>query len=468
MTLFGITVNRRQGALLIADAVLVLLAISVSNTIRLGHDFTPEQILLQWQVRTGASFFAVFVHLSFLYIFECYSTELDYRRAINVVRVGISVGLSGLALSVIYFLLPNWGIGRGVLTVHTFFVMFGLTMCRVVYSSVVGRAHVLRAAAVVGAGPSGRLLAETLGAAENPEMLVTVFIDCRPELAGTELAGVPVVSPALDDLPGQFRALGIREVIIADRDGWDEDLIQRILAARVDGLPVQEMVRVFKRVTGRVPVGYVDNAYFLFGPGFSLNQNVLVRNLFRLFDIGLATIGLILSAPLQILTALAVLIFNGRPVFFAQERLGKDEEPFVLYKFRTMIPDAEKGSGPKWAASDDPRVTRLGRFLRRSRLDEMPQLWNVLSGVMSFIGPRPERKHFVDQLRKEIPFYALRFTVRPGITGWAQVNYRYGASREDAQRKLEYELFYVQEMSLFLNILILAKTVQTILLRRGS
>ncbi len=468
MTLFGITINRRQSFLLLVDAALVLLAINLSNTIRLGHDFSAASLLRQVDVRTGATFFALLVHLSFLYVFECYSTELDYRRAINLVRVGLSVALSGIALSVIYFLLPNWAIGRGVLTVHTLSVMVGLSTWRFLYSAVVVKSHHLRHAVVVGAGPGGRIFAETLEASENPDLRVTAFIDRRPELAGTSVGGIPVSLPDPDDLLGQIRALGVEVIIVADSAGWDEELIQRVLSVRVEGVPVHEMALMFKRITGRVPVGYVDNAYFLFGPGFSLNQNIWVRNLFRLFDIGLASVGLLLSLPLQLLTGLAVLLLNGRPILFAQERLGKDERPFVLYKFRTMIRDAEGLSGPQWSVEDDPRVTRLGRFLRRSRLDEMPQLWNVLKGEMSFIGPRPERKHFVDQLRKKIPFYSLRFTVRPGITGWAQVNYRYGASQEDAQRKLEYELFYIQEMSFFLNILILAKTVQTVLLKRGS
>jgi len=468
MTVFGITINRRQSFLLLADAALVLVAISLSNSIRLGHEFSPSQMLVHWETRPGATFFALRVPLCFLYVFECYSTELDYRRAPNLVRVGLSVVLSGLSLSVIYFLLPNWGIGRGVLTVHTLSVMLGLSVWRFLYSAVVVKSHSLRNAVIVGAGPGGRLLTETLQSQGNPELRIAAFIDNRPELAGTDLAGVPIYPPEADDMGAQIKSLGGHEVIVADRAGVDEELIQRVLELRVGGIPVQELARVFKRVTGRIPVGYVDNAYFLFGPGFSLNQRAWVRNLFRLFDIALGSVGLLLSIPLQILTALAIVLFNGWPIIFTQERLGKDEKPFVLYKFRTMVRDAEKGSGPQWSESDDPRVTRLGRFLRRSRLDEMPQIWNVLKGEMSFIGPRPERKHFVDQLRKEIPFYGLRFTVRPGLTGWAQVNYRYGASSEDAKRKLEYELFYIQEMSLFLNILILAKTVQTVLLKRGS
>jgi len=468
MTLFGITVNRRQTLLLVVDAALVLLAINLSNTIRLGYAFSPAQILHHMDLRTGATSFALLVHLSFLYVFECYSTELDYRRALNVVRVGLSVGLSGLALAVVYYLLPNWSIGRGVLTIHTLSVMVGLTVWRFLYTAAVAKTRTIRNAAVVGAGPGGRLIAETLAARENPELRLVAFIDSRKELDGTDITGIPVMAPETGDLEAQLARLGVGEVIIADRDGWDEELLRRFLRIRVRGLPVTEMVRVFKRITGRVPVGYVDNAYFLFGPGFSLNQRVWVRNLFRLFDIGLASVGLVLSIPLQILTAFAVLAVNGRPILFAQERLGKDKQPFMLYKFRTMVKEAEKHTGPRWSSANDPRVTRLGRFLRRSRLDEMPQIWNVLSGDMSFIGPRPEREHFVNQLRQEIPFYNLRFTVRPGITGWAQVNYRYGASREDALRKLEYELFYIQEMSFFLNILILAKTVQTVLLRRGS
>ncbi len=468
MTLFGITVNRRQSLLLVVDTVIVVLGISLSNSIRLGHEFTPEAILRHWETRTGATVFAILIHLNFLYIFECYSTELNYRQVRNLLRVGIAVVLSGLTLSVLYFLLPNWSFGRGIVTVHTLSVMAALAVWRIFYTSVLQTDQAARTAAVVGAGPGGRLLAETLSSMEHPELRITTFIDLRKNLAGTELAGLPVIAPDLEDFSRQLRNLDVQHVIIADRDGWDDDLIRQILRARIAGFPVAELGQVFKRITGRVPVGYVDDAYFLFGPGFSLHQNIWVRNLFRLFDIGLATVGLVLSVPLQLLTALAIILFNGWPILFAQERLGKDEHPFILYKFRTMVRDAEKATGPKWSTGDDPRVTRLGRFLRRSRLDEMPQLWNVLRGDMSFIGPRPERQHFVDQLREEIPFYSLRFSVRPGLTGWAQVNYPYGASKEDALRKLEYELFYIQEMSLFLNVLILAKTIQTVLLKRGS
>ena len=187
----------------------------------------------------------------------------------------------------------------------------------------------------------------------------------------------------------------------------------------------------------------------------------------RIFDLIAASIGLVVLFPFIVLLVIAVMIDLGWPIFYRAERAGRGGAAFKILKFRSMRP-AGPGEQTHHSGEDDPRISRVGKFMRRYKFDELPQLWNVLKGEMSFIGPRPERKHFVDQLRKEIPFYGLRFTVRPGITGWAQVNFRYGASRKDAQRKLEYELFYIQEVSLFLNILILAKTVQTVLLRRGS
>jgi exopolysaccharide biosynthesis polyprenyl glycosylphosphotransferase len=178
--------------------------------------------------------------------------------------------------------------------------------------------------------------------------------------------------------------------------------------------------------------------------------------------------GLILAAPLMALTAICVKLDSSGPIFFQQERVGKGGKVFVLYKFRSMRADAEQMTGPVWASEDDPRVTRVGRVLRKIRLDETPQMFNVLFGNMSFIGPRPERLVFVNQLKEQIPFYALRFSVKPGITGWAQVKYQYGSTVEDAMEKLQYDLYYVKNMSIFLDLLILLNSLQVVLLSRGA
>jgi len=200
---------------------------------------------------------------------------------------------------------------------------------------------------------------------------------------------------------------------------------------------------------------------------YSTAERGLAAWLQKAFDLCAATAGLVLLLPLHATLFVMVLLFDGRPVFFLQTRLGKDEKPFRLIKFRTMVRDAEKETGRTWTGENDPRVTRLGRVLRRFRLDELPQFINVLAGDMSVIGPRPERPEFVRDLKEKIPYYSYRFAVKPGITGWAQVSYRYGASEEDALEKLQYELYYMKKRSLVLDLLILLKTVHTVLFKPG-
>ncbi|MBN2332642.1 MAG: TIGR03013 family PEP-CTERM/XrtA system glycosyltransferase [Deltaproteobacteria bacterium] len=238
-----------------------------------------------------------------------------------------------------------------------------------------------------------------------------------------------------------------------------------LLQCKMTGMTIVEDIDFYEQLEGKILIDNLRTSWLIFTQGFKKPQRT--RMLKRVIGMILATIGLLISAPVLVLVACAVKLDSRGPVFFIQERLGENEKPFSLIKFRSMRTDAEK-DGPVWAREDDDRVTRVGRFLRKTRLDELPQLINIFKGDMSFVGPRPERKFFIDQLKDEIPYYTQRFTVKPGVTGWAQIRYPYGASVEDAREKLQYELYYIKHLSSMLDLLIVLETIKVVLFGRGG
>jgi sugar transferase (PEP-CTERM system associated) len=270
----------------------------------------------------------------------------------------------------------------------------------------------------------------------------------------------------VEDLPGYVKSNRINRVIVAMGDRKGKLPIEQLLAVKSRGVLIQDATEVYEAITGKVPLESLRLGWLLFSPSFSDFRLVLVYK--RFASILVATAGLLLSLPLLPFVALAIKLSSRGPILYRQKRVGRDGASFNCYKFRTMRADAEADTGATWAADDDPRITAIGRFLRISRLDEIPQLWNVLKGEMSFVGPRPERPEFVQWLSREIPHYHVRHTIRPGITGWAQVRYRYGNSIEDAKEKLRYDLFYVKNISPGFDLLIVFYTIKIILLGRGA
>ncbi|MFT6082793.1 MAG: sugar transferase (PEP-CTERM system associated) [Planctomycetota bacterium] len=313
----------------------------------------------------------------------------------------------------------------------------------------------------------------------SPEALgLSRMIQDNP-MAGFELLGIieEVGQPALETrdtdppLIGTLECLhtkcrdeGISRVIVALKERRGKFPVEALLKCRMDGVIIEEKEAMYERLTGKLAVESMRPSYLIYGSGFT--KAPLTLALKRVLDILASLIGVVLSIPICILTALAIKLTSRGPIFFLQERVGEDGETFRLIKFRTMRTDAEDKSGPVWAAKNDVRVTAVGRFMRLTRIDEIPQFLNILRGQMSFVGPRPERKHFVDQLKQDIPFYPLRHTVKPGLTGWAQVCHPYGASIEDAQEKLRYDLYYIKNMSLLFDVSIMLRTVAVIM--RGS
>jgi len=292
--------------------------------------------------------------------------------------------------------------------------------------------------------------------------------------AGSEGLTTPAAEP---DAPPRVEAseesihdlalrLEVDDIVVAFEERRGSLPTEELLACRLDGIVVQEAEAFYERLTGKIPAEGMRPSYLIFNPGFL--QHPLAAGLKRLVDIALALVGIVLSLPLMIATAILVRLDSPGPILFRQERTGAHGRPFTLLKFRSMRADAEKHTGPVWATQDDPRITRVGKFIRRTRLDEMPQLFNVLAGSMSMVGPRPERPQFVRELEEKIPYYNQRHIVKPGITGWAQINYPYGNTLEDALQKLQYDLFYLKYQSTIFDLSILFHTVKTVILRKGT
>jgi sugar transferase (PEP-CTERM system associated) len=258
----------------------------------------------------------------------------------------------------------------------------------------------------------------------------------------------------------------VDRVVVSLSDARGKLPMEKLLEMKLNGVSFDHLASVYEEYTGKIAVENLRPSWLIFSSGF--RKSAIVGSLKRAIDFVAAAVGLILAAPLMLLVGAAIRLASPGPALYHQERVGRDGQLFTVHKFRSMRLDAEAATGAVWASADDPRITPLGRMLRRTRLDELPQLWNVLRGDMSFVGPRPERPEFVRQLTEQIPYYGQRHIVRPGLTGWAQVRYTYGASVEDAMMKLQYDLYYIKNLSLALDLFILFSTIKTVLLRRGA
>ncbi|MEY4674496.1 MAG: putative undecaprenyl-phosphate N-acetylgalactosaminyl 1-phosphate transferase [Planctomycetota bacterium] len=304
---------------------------------------------------------------------------------------------------------------------------------------------------------------------ENPlsgfELVGLVAEDAQTELAPAEVPWKRVLG-RIEDLPELCVRHGIARVLVCLRERRGRVPVEALLDVRMQGILVEEREAMYERLAGKLAIESMRPSYLIYNQGFGKHPTTLALK--RCMDVALSVLGLVLSMPICLLATVAILATSRGPLFFVQERVGQDGKVFRLVKFRTMRPDAERETGPVWAKVDDDRITPVGRFLRITRIDEIPQFLNVLAGHMSFVGPRPERPHFVAQLTKQLPFYPLRHTVKPGLTGWAQVRIEYGASVEDAMEKLRYDLYYLKNMSALFDMNIVLRTIGVILLGKGA
>ena len=342
--------------------------------------------------------------------------------------------------------------------------MLGLVLVRVVFHvlrrSLVGSPRVL----IVGTGREAQSIADDLRQPGRAQRSVVGFYPAGPEDVRPSAARVFDRSDSISALVQRFQ---VDEVIVAVREQRGGAVpMDQLLDCRLGGTPVLDLAGFYERTKGQVPTESLKASWLVYGHGFV--QGPVRTAVKRAFDVACSSLLLALASPVMLLTALLIKLDSPGPVIYRQERVGLGGRSFMCLKFRSMRTDAERDGVARWATKNDARVTRVGAFIRKCRIDELPQLFSVLKGEMSLVGPRPERPSFVAQLREQIPFYDIRHSVKPGVTGWAQVRYSYGASVEDARRKHEYDLYYVKNNSLFLDLLVLVETVSVVLFREGA
>jgi sugar transferase (PEP-CTERM system associated) len=452
-------IPKRKIILLSGDIIILLSSVSFGYFLRLGEIFNS---LL---VYAGASIINVAAFAVIFYVADLYNLQQNFIsiRAMTKVVISIVAGLI-LITFIFYFILP-YRYGRGVLLTQVIILAPLIFLWRVFFHKWFKAAVRPKNILLMAKDWVSEVLYEELK--NHSEYRVLGLVNGDVELTGnpypTSLAVVNFdqIENVIED--GNVDGIVIDIIYKKPNEFW-----QTLLKLKMSGIEIIGAVNLYQDLTGKIPIHHVNDRWFVYTPGYALLTSNWVQRVKTLFDLAVSFISFILLLPLMALIALAIKLDSQGPIFYRQERIGKDEQKFRLIKFRTMIHNAEEETGAVWAQENDSRNTRVGKYLRLSRLDELPQLINVLKEEMSFIGPRPERPEFVKGLKEKIPYYSMRHSVKPGITGWAQVNYPYGASVEDAIEKVQYDLFYIQNMSLLLEVRILLKSIQVVLLGKGS
>ncbi len=378
-------------------------------------------------------------------------------------RLLVAVSLGVIFLSVLFFLVPSVTFWRSNLFFGMIFAIAGLVAIRFAIGSLISGDALRRRVLVLGAGRRATKLAEL---AARPRASFKIVGNVAMGEPNSAIPGA-IGRDAIRNLSDHVLALDATEVVLAIEERRNSLPLRDLLRVKTTGVGVMDYSTFLERETGRIDLDSVNPSWLIFSDGFSSGR--MLSTIFkRAFDVAVSLLMLSVALPVIIVTAVAIKLESAGPAFYRQRRVGLYNQPFDILKLRSMRQDAEIAGNAIWAAEDDPRITRIGKWIRKVRIDELPQCWSVLKGEMSFVGPRPERPQFVADLERELPFYAERHMVKPGITGWAQINYPYGASTEDARNKLEYDLYYAKNYSPFLDLLILLQTLRVVLWPEGA
>jgi sugar transferase (PEP-CTERM system associated) len=394
-----------------------------------------------------------------------YNSRQRSRLAGLIARVAASVFAGAMLITILFYLFPALHIGRGALLISLVIAFSGSVVARIVFDTLVDEDLFKRRVLVYGSGRRGASIARLRRRSDRRGFVVIGYVPAE----GDEDSEVPSDEelPTTVDLLTLCEKHRVDEIVVAMDDRRRRFPMDQLLECRLEGVEILELVSFLERETGKVRLDLLNPSWMIFSEGFGRGR--IHDTLERAFDIVASLLLLVVAAPIMVLTTLAIKIIEGpkASIFYRQVRVGQYGRPFRLLKFRSMREDAEK-NGAQWAVKNDSRVTPIGAFTRLTRIDELPQILNVLRGEMSFVGPRPERPEFVGQLEERIPYYRERHTIKPGITGWAQLCYPYGSSEQDAIEKLQYDLFYVKNHSLLFYLAILVQTVEVIVWRKGA
>jgi sugar transferase (PEP-CTERM system associated) len=452
---FNVYYPTRTVILILCEALIVCGSFFLASLLVLGPSTMDVLVDRHGLVKIGA---LTVVTILCAYYFDLYEPQQLSAPWEIYFRLLLVIGCLSLLLSVAVLVFPQIDIARYVFFVGLALVVIGLITWRRVFEWISGKAMFRERVFVLGNGEIASNLVSSIRSRKEAGMEVITWDS--PLLQQNDGASFHATLEQVAALRPQ-----IDRVVIAMEERRGELPVDTLLAMRMRGIEIEEVGSLLERLNGKLQLEGLRPSNLLFCEGFDMRRSLHITQ--RIASTFVALLGLLLFLPFFPLVALAVKLSSKGPIFFSQTRVGLDNKYFEVHKFRTMFTDAE-AKGARWATKDDPRVTKLGAFLRKTRIDEIPQLWNVLRGDMSFVGPRPERPEFTSMLEEHIPFYSLRHMIRPGLTGWAQVRYGYGATLEQSKEKLSYDLYYLKHKSLGLDLLIMFETIKTIVRRRGA
>ncbi|HEV2801818.1 MAG TPA: TIGR03013 family XrtA/PEP-CTERM system glycosyltransferase [Pyrinomonadaceae bacterium] len=455
--------NTRTLLLILAEALLIFGGMVAAAEIRLGANDAYYELVARNGFYKAA--LATAFCLGAFYLYDLYDFVVMHDRRELVLRLIQALGLAWIALAIVFYMLPQLMLGRGISLIALPLALTLMVAWRISIHWLLGHPMVGERILIVGSGTAAVEIAREVLDRRDAGYRIVGFVDNDPALVGKSIIN-PRVIGVTTDMAEIVRRENIDRIIVAQGERRGQFPTQQLLDLSLGGsVAIEEGASFYERTTGRVHLNMMRPSWLIFsGRGRQARLSGVARTLLHR---GVALFGAIVSLPIALITALLIKLESPGPALYKQERVGKNGRPFTIMKFRSMRLDAEK-NGPVWAQTGDDRTTRVGRVIRKIRVDEIPQFWNILKGEMNFVGPRPERPHFVAQLAEEIPFYEQRHLIPPGLTGWAQIKYPYGSSIEDARQKLQYDLYYIKNQSLVLDAVILFETVKTILFGRGA
>jgi sugar transferase (PEP-CTERM system associated) len=450
--------------LVLGDFVLVL---SASAVVRV---FLDERGLISgepWLNPTVHGLAMGLIVVVAFYYSDLYSVDQSLSVRELLERFVSGLGAACIVIGILSYPIPNFG--KSIYL--TEMVGLGLCLClwRLGFMRAMRQAGIRVKVLIVGIRSIGKMIAEELYLKQKLGMDVVGFVGQQAgsvtlSYGNPKRVEIPLLAPS--SLSSLIATNRDDRILLAGTDPCSQSYFADLVAVKAMGIPIEDCHTFYERLASKIAVADLPPEWIALSEGFRRDRLVLATK--RIIDVIVSFVGLVLSAPLILLTAIAIKLESRGPVFYRQERVGQSDQRFVLYKFRSMTEDAEANMGPVWASERDPRVTRVGAIIRTIRVDEIPQMINVLKGEMSFVGPRPERAYFVDRLKQNIPYYDLRHTVKPGITGWAQISYPYGDSEQDAVEKLQYDLYYIKHMSPIFDLQIIFESLKVILLGSGA
>jgi sugar transferase (PEP-CTERM system associated) len=457
-------VSPRLFWLILADAAILYGGVILAMNIRLGMAGTINELAVRnGFIKIGL---ASAVCLLILYFYDLYDYIVMTNRRELLLRLVQALGIAWALLALLFYLFPPLLIGRGVSVISVPLVLFLLLGWRIFIHSLTGHPDIGEKILLVGTGRTALDTAEAVWERRDAGYRIAGFVSENGAKPREKLGRSEILGKAID-LEDVIRNEKIDRVVIAVRERRGAFPTEALLKMSLAGdVSIEECTSFFERITGKVHVDMLRPSWLIFA---GRRRDSPIKMVFReTIHRLLALTGLVVSLPIAVITAILIKLDSRGPVFYKQERVGMNGRSFNVIKFRSMRTDAEPNGEPLWAASNDQRTTRVGKIIRKLRIDEIPQFWNILKGEMNFVGPRPERPHFVKQLAREIPYFEHRHLVAPGLTGWAQIKYPYGASVSDAIQKLQYDLYYIKNQSLTLDLMIIFETVKTVLFGKGG